>query len=280
MTQLLIGAARKRIWIANAYFVPSRYVLVRSDGSRIAATENQAWEGVPGLAFWGPALTIPLLERVITGGGDVRRDDNIDDAAFRALLVVDVPRKTLLLWGGSSLSCEIPARRAFLQMVDVTWGGWQVRWAHDGEYALLRHFGLSEQQVDDYFRTCATEIVPADVVRFSACPTHFSFSVVSFRNEDGHVVLTTRTGHPWNTTDNGSEQAPILWPGWTLVSWEDRVEEHQALVPGRIVLDWEPIPALCLVRRGLSSIRGGDRSPAKRGRPDHRRSRWQHVKAV
>jgi hypothetical protein len=101
-------------------------------------------KSIPEDVFWGPQYAIPFIRQ--------QREVNVadgwlDDVWAEGGVLVDISRHTLLLWGGESLSYDIPLRRLYLELLEEVWSVWKVQWAHDSILDLARYVGFPKDRV-------------------------------------------------------------------------------------------------------------------------------------
>ncbi|HEY1786198.1 MAG TPA: hypothetical protein VGG30_11635, partial [Pirellulales bacterium] len=98
--------------------------------------------------FWGPALTTQFVEQIPPLDDQTRW---LDEVWCEGAAIIDHDRKFLGWYGGEDLMYDVPARRAFLALMEHQWTGWQVRWLCAGIVDLGQYLGLSIDQ----FRSAA-----------------------------------------------------------------------------------------------------------------------------
>jgi hypothetical protein len=123
---------------------------------------------LPADLFWGPEHAVAFARRqrdARTIGPEIpmRRPDLsslsaseperpgaegwLDNAWAEGGAVIDLDQKTLILYGGEDIPRDIPLRRLYLELLEIVWQGWEVRWAHLGMLDMADHVGLPRRLV-------------------------------------------------------------------------------------------------------------------------------------
>src|SRR5690349_12238599 len=79
----------------------------------------------------------------------------------RAAAVVDLDRRALVLFGGEGILCDVPLRRAYLDLLRHPWRGWRIQWAHEGLAEIADYVGRPRSGVlvaDDPRTRAETEL--------------------------------------------------------------------------------------------------------------------------
>jgi hypothetical protein len=71
----------------------------------------------------------------------------LDDQWAEGGAVIDLDYRVLILFGGDDISCDVPLRRLYLELLRQVWSGWEVRWAHLGILDLADYVGLPRKLV-------------------------------------------------------------------------------------------------------------------------------------
>lgn len=240
----------------------ANFVLVDEQGWRLYYSH---WGGdrICGTLIAGPAAATrfiaaqrPCLDR---------ERDWLDDVWSEGGAVVDHQARRLVFYGGDLLY-EIPAKRALSRILELTWPGWEIRWAYDGvgdlaaavgvDRSVVRKVDEEERQMPRHLETDLSwechlltvcdadgELTIYPLTR--DCHTAWQGPALLERlPERGlrglelsrlpysglHVDVRTRTAETWLTyTSTGLVPAlPELWPGWRVRFCEDRYEEQAA----------------------------------------------------
>ena len=110
--------------------------------------------------FWGPESTEALIRQ---RPPKADRHDWLDAVWCEGGVLLDHDRRHLLWFGGGDMLHDVPFRRSFLALMDVTWEGWSVQWASSGVADLGGYLGFPiEQFVGDH--------APDDADRFTVFP--------------------------------------------------------------------------------------------------------------
>lgn len=93
--------------------------------------------------FWGPeyAVRFTRLQQEADESGW------LDEVWAEGGSVVDLDRRTLLLYGGEDIQRDVPLRRVYLELLDRVWSPWEVRWAYEGIAAMADHVGYPRDRV-------------------------------------------------------------------------------------------------------------------------------------
>jgi hypothetical protein len=191
----------------------ANYVIVdpSADGGYELYYSHWAANRVPQDLFWGPEHALRF----------VRAQRHLPDKAWldttwaEGGALIDPERKTLLLFGGENMACEIGLRRVYLQMAAAMWPGWAVRWADGGLVELADYVGVAEEVV---LATPGTEV---GALQLSDEAHSWYDSALTVRWEDGSLDA-------WGSPDR---------PDRLLALGSDLVEQARALraAPQRIL---------------------------------------------
>jgi hypothetical protein len=202
--------------------------------------------------------------RFITAQRLCAQDEWLDDVWAEGGAVVDHPSRRLAFFGDEWM-LELPAKRAFMRLLPLTWPGWDVRWAYDGLGDLAANVSVDRSVV----RALGDRSMPDDLqpTPLAEWPCH----LVTVRDESGrltvypfgwaedhgawqgpglldrlpaggltqvnlpvipdsglHVDVRSRTAGAWSidVVPGLLPALPDLWPGWQVEFWEDHYEEQ------------------------------------------------------
>ncbi|HEY9778310.1 MAG TPA: hypothetical protein V6C81_31395 [Planktothrix sp.] len=104
------------------------YAVRTEDGTQLYYSH---WGGqhVEDDLLWGSEVAIPFIRSLDRGSAD---DLLLDTAWCEGGAVVDAVKRTLLVFGGESISSEPDLRNMWLRLARVAWDGWKVNWAYHG----------------------------------------------------------------------------------------------------------------------------------------------------
>ncbi|MCO6005802.1 hypothetical protein NE236_12485 [Actinoallomurus purpureus] len=122
---------------------PANFILVDATGRRLYY-DHWAADTIGDVLIAGPrsATRYVTAQRVC----EERDDEWLEEASAEGGATID-HRARRLVFFGDDLMREIPARRAFLRLLALTWPGWDVRWAYDGLGDVADHAGLGRAAV-------------------------------------------------------------------------------------------------------------------------------------
>jgi hypothetical protein len=114
----------------------SRAMLVIAEGGRLDLRYSHwAAQTLPSDLFWGPELAIDFVRR------QTMIETWLDDAWCEGGAVIEPAARRLVFFGGEDIHYELPLRRAFMELMGVTWPGWSVAWATRGIVDLAAAVG-------------------------------------------------------------------------------------------------------------------------------------------
>ncbi|MDH6197037.1 hypothetical protein M2272_003690 [Mycobacterium frederiksbergense] len=176
--------------------------------------------------------------------------------------VVDIDRKRLLFFG-DELMCDMPIRRAMMNVLGITWSDYAVGWAYGGTHELAQYVDAGRDWDEELCgpdmtlarkrnSLCHVVSVVDTVGRLRLWPLWWGVSSARHgtallellpgkgfsRIRMGkipvggvHVDTRTRSVGVWYTDDpqNVFDRLPRLWSGWQTECWDDRHEEQVAL---------------------------------------------------
>lgn len=224
--------------------------------------------------------------------------DWLDDVWAEGGAVVDHTTRHLVFYGGQLL-LEVPCKRAFLELLALTWPDWTVRWAYDGIGDLAAAAGIDrsvvrrpDEEERDLPRETETDLewsVHLLTVRaagettayplFSEAHTAWQGPGLLGRLPVGgrgrlalgtlpasglHVDVPARTAGVWlsHCSRGLVPELEGLWPGWRVEFWEDRYEEQLARCGGAVTVpDADPAAGLDELMAGIARERGHDPVP-------------------
>ncbi|TDD88656.1 hypothetical protein E1293_05970 [Actinomadura darangshiensis] len=224
--------------------------------------------------------------------------DWLNDVWAEGGALVDETTRTLWFYGGQLL-LDLPFKRAFLALLELTWPDWTVRWAYDGVGDLAAAAGIDRSAVrspDADERAMPRESDPLVewrvhllTVRADGETTAYPLSEEAHTAWQGpellgmlpagghprldleeipvsglHMDVAARTAGVWlgHTSRGLFPEVAALWPGWRVEFWEDRYEEQLARCGGAITVpDMDPAAALEEVLSRIARERGHDPVP-------------------
>lgn len=155
-------------------------VLVDENGYRLFSCHWCA-KSIPADVFWGAQFAIPFIMQQET-----KLDDWLDEVWAEGGVLVDTHQRHLLLYGGESLSLDIPLRRVYMALLQENWPDWTVQWAHDGIADLGAYVGLDRSRfAHDHPERYALDMLSLEPPK----EERYTSIVGSFRFEDGSVHL-------------------------------------------------------------------------------------------
>jgi hypothetical protein len=165
---------------------PINIILVRN-GSCEIYWYYLGGEGLPWDLFWGPHTATVLTQ---SEWSYLDEDSRLTGYATEGGAVVDFDSRTLILFGAlERLDC-IQTRRVYLEMLQVMWGGWQVRWAYGGMADLAERVG---HPLSDVIPKWDDEDTKTDVELLVEEP--FISSVATVQREDGTLCILPLEGY-------------------------------------------------------------------------------------
>ncbi len=129
----------------------ANFVLIDGDGVRLHYSHWGA-DSVCSVLVAGPAAASRFIAAQHRCGNPER--DWLDDNWADGGATVDHTTRRLVFYG-DQLMWELPAKRAFLALLELTWPGWNVRWAYDGMGDVAAAAGVDRSVV----RAPAHEVV-------------------------------------------------------------------------------------------------------------------------
>lgn len=167
---------------------------------------------LPTELFWGPTYALEYIR----SQREVDHSGWLDNVWAEGGALLDVDRKTLLLYGGHDLPYDIPLRRLYLKLMQYNWQGWRVRWAYEGICDLAGYVGYPKRDVIALVGDDELDIT-LDPPKKKEC-----LQVIgSIRDEDGRVLL-----YP---LDNNVEDYVIQGP--QLLDWVDKTKGYEKIDP-------------------------------------------------
>ena len=112
------------------------YVVIDKLGEmEVFLTYGHTWGGllIPQDLFWGYDFVRPRIEALPSLEGAMRSN------WVEGAVVLDIPRKVLALWGGDETLADTTLRNVYRAWTNLSWEGWQVRWARLGYYDIVRY---------------------------------------------------------------------------------------------------------------------------------------------
>lgn len=93
--------------------------------------------------FFGPDVALG----VVRSARPVPLSEMLDDVWSEGGALLDLDRRRLRLWGGEGVSHEVGPRQVWLELLRISWPGWDVRWADRGILELAEAAGVPPRQV-------------------------------------------------------------------------------------------------------------------------------------
>jgi hypothetical protein len=173
----------------------ANYVLVDEHGRWSLYYSHWAANTIDRDLFWGPDHAIAYVR------AQKPTTEWLDDVWCEGGALVDVPRRTLLFFGGEGIRWDVLRHRLTIALMQCVWRGWTVRWAFEGLGDVVDYLGVSRALVrsgrpDD-------EYEPHDHFFGDPCVR----SVISMRGADGRLSLATCSV---NASDLASFTPPIV----------------------------------------------------------------------
>lgn len=226
--------------------------------------------------FWGPEHALAFVRAQDPTG------EWLDEIWCEGGALVDVPKKTLLVFGGENLCYDPLLRRVTLASMQRVWAGWEVRWAREGLGDFVDHLGLSRDLVRSNQARETHDLAGLDTddpewpngavsVRLPA--GDISLRRVDFNASDlldfGPEAVDRLVARPGAATlrvplygdaapnggihvdvaarrvdlwDPGYDQDQRAWPGWRLEHHGDRFEAQEEATGGALVFVTRPQP--------------------------------------
>ncbi|MFD7325628.1 hypothetical protein ACFV9D_31840 [Streptomyces sp. NPDC059875] len=247
------------------------YVVVPEDGGDGSHEVYEARFGAVGLdldLLAGPDVVVPLLRARSQVPGRWR-----DDGCCEAAVLIDLRRRTLLLFAWEGPITQMRHRAAMWEVLHRAWPGWELRWTYDGPAELATCLGLDPEEVRYRHPSLCLELaldlgdeelVERDplvrVVTIGADRCHLLSAVNDHPIAEGPALLDRLADAPAHgrcavAADSGIHVDPARrrvgwwllsavagagemasrWPGWTVEFWQDRWEEHVRVAGGRFV---------------------------------------------
>lgn len=93
--------------------------------------------------FWGPdyAIRFIQIQQVVSDVGW------LDSIWAEGGIVVDVEKQHLLFFGGEDILYDVPLRRFYLRMLQMTWVDWSIDWAYEGIVDIAEYVGVNRALV-------------------------------------------------------------------------------------------------------------------------------------
>lgn len=281
------------------------YVVVPEDGVHEMYESRFGAVGLDLDLLAGPEVVLPLVRARDRVQGHWR-----DDQACEAAALIDLRRRTLLLFAWEGPITQMRHRAAVWEALRHAWPGWELRWTFDGPADLRVCLGLDPEDVRWRGRSLCPEFAMdlddeelADpdpmirVVTVGADRCHVLSGVNDHPIVEGPALLDRLTDAPdhgvcavtagsgihvdperrrvgWWLLDAtaGAGGMATRWPGWTVEFWEDRWEEHVRAAAGRFA------PPAVDREQALAELRAEAREHWSRREPDPLRG-WMQAAA-
>jgi hypothetical protein len=130
--------------------------------------------------FWGPQYAIAFIEM------QTKVDESgwLNDVWAEGGVVLDLGKKKLLFYGGEDILYDVSLRRLLISLMQITWHGWEIKWANEGITDLASYVGYPIENV-----LTEHEIRTIDLVLAPPEEKDWVDTVASVRFSDDEVLL-------------------------------------------------------------------------------------------
>lgn len=119
-------------------------------------------EGAQTSIFYSQWGALGLLADVLAGPTPLVRmirectpeKELLDSVFAEGVVLVDLDRNELTVWGGSSVQYLRPVRAAYLQLLQASWPKWKVGWSRSGIVGIVEALGGDTTEVERNALTC------------------------------------------------------------------------------------------------------------------------------
>jgi hypothetical protein len=118
----------------------ANYIIIDDHGFVLKYSHWGA-NAIDGDMFWGPAHALAFI--------NAQRDTDewLDDIWCEGGALVDLPKRTMLWFGGEDIVHDVMRHRLYMALLARTWPGWSVRCAFEGLCDVVDHLGLARDPV-------------------------------------------------------------------------------------------------------------------------------------
>lgn len=230
--------------------------------------------------FWGPELASSFIEQREPLAD---RDGWLDEVWCEGGAILDWDARVLTWFGGEDITCDVPLRRVFFELMQRQWPGWQLRWAtgaivelgaylhlpaekflvnrgdQSGEFKVLTEYPEDNDTLLTVRRSGRTAVAriygdeDALAAGSAQLPTLLGVATEASLVWTGnmpigglHIDVDARSLHYWraNPTCAMGERVASAWPGWRAESLGDRFEAHLELAQADCRLPHRPASEL------------------------------------
>lgn len=96
---------------------------------------------IPEIVFFGPQITKEFIQRQAIS---TKYEGWLDMVWAEGGILLDCIERRLLFFGGELLCYDIPLREVYLEVLQYSWEGWDIKWAYSGicDLAMYVNFPL------------------------------------------------------------------------------------------------------------------------------------------
>ncbi|NGZ75248.1 hypothetical protein [Saccharibacillus alkalitolerans] len=148
--------------------------------------------------FWGEEYALRFIE----AQRGVEPEEWMNEDWAEGGAVVDLDRKTLLLYGGGDILLDIPLRQMYMRLLGASWPGWEVKWAGEGIVGLADYVGYAGHRLLGSF------LHDPDIPLLTpAEKKEWILTVASVRFPDGELLLYPQSTFYEYTLEYGERSA-------------------------------------------------------------------------
>jgi hypothetical protein len=144
--------------------------------------------------FWGSEATLGFVRR------QTRKEPDqwLDEVWAEGGALINPEQRHLLLFGGEDVSRDVPLRRLYLSLLQITWPGWDIAWAYGGLVNFTDYLDLDRTLVLSENSGEAPHTAPPKLADEFPPET-----VCSLRRLDGGLALYPLANYPEAVCDLG-----------------------------------------------------------------------------